>query len=329
MDRKTQDLAWSILPKEFREEVKYEYSRVATKAIKSSYDLGFMNAHEGMYGIHNLASDAEGAEMLTISRKQVQEMYSAFKDFKNKDNTCFNLETLFGSECLPDACNVASNVTSNVASNEPKPVEPKFKEGNIVRYRYDGKLYIVVCKTGKYHYALRQYDCDIMIHDALESELEPYTEPKAPKIKVGDRVRCKNPIRLASSTDNDFIGIVTDAVTDGENGWFNVRMNKGATFQTYYESDLELIEPAEQTHQRATIISEGDIHSLDETPTNNVGSIKIPVEVDLSDSYWDAYAADLAKELALKVANKFNTPHEAAEYAVSVAKAVAEGLKRK
>lgn len=47
MDRKTQDLAWSILPKEFREEVKYEYSRVATKAIKSSYDLGFMNAHDG------------------------------------------------------------------------------------------------------------------------------------------------------------------------------------------------------------------------------------------------------------------------------------------
>ena len=61
----------------------------------------------------------------------------------------------------------------------------------------------------------------------------------------------------------------------------------------------------------------------------NVGSIKIPVEVDLTDSYWDAYAADLAKEVALKVANKFNTPHEAAEYAVSVAKAVVDGLKRK
>ena len=30
----------------------------------------------------------------------------------------------------------------------------------------------------------------------------------------------------------------------------------------------------------------------------NVGSIKIPVEVDLTDSYWDAYAADLAKEVA-------------------------------
>lgn len=59
------------------------------------------------------------------------------------------------------------------------------------------------------------------------------------------------------------------------------------------------------------------------------GSITIPVEVDLTESFWDAYTADLAKEIAVKVANKFNAPHEAAEYAVSVAKAVVEGLKRK
>lgn len=61
----------------------------------------------------------------------------------------------------------------------------------------------------------------------------------------------------------------------------------------------------------------------------NVGSIKIPVEVDLTDSYWDAYAADLAKEIAVKAANKYTDPKETAEYAVKVAKAVVEGLKRK
>lgn len=61
----------------------------------------------------------------------------------------------------------------------------------------------------------------------------------------------------------------------------------------------------------------------------NIGSITIPVEVDLSDSYWDAYTADLAKEVALKVANKYTDPKEAAEYAISVAKAVVDGLKRK
>lgn len=61
----------------------------------------------------------------------------------------------------------------------------------------------------------------------------------------------------------------------------------------------------------------------------NVGSIKIPVEVDLTDSYWDAYAADLAKEIAVKVANKYTDPKETAGYAVKVAKAVVEGLKKK
>lgn len=45
--------------------------------------------------------------------------------------------------------------------------------------------------------------------------------------------------------------------------------------------------------------------------------------------FWVKYEADLAKEVALKVANKFNDPEQAAEYAVKVAKAVVEGLKRK
>lgn len=63
----------------------------------------------------------------------------------------------------------------------------------------------------------------------------------------------------------------------------------------------------------------------------NVGSIKIPVEVDLTDSYWAAYAADLAKEIVLKTVNSASDrrPMSIAEYAVSVAQAVVEGLKRK
>ena len=44
---------------------------------------------------------------------------------------------------------------------------------------------------------------------------------------------------------------------------------------------------------------------------------------------WQRYEADLAKEIALKVANKYTEPKETAEYAVKVAKAVVEGLKRK
>lgn len=53
------------------------------------------------------------------------------------------------------------------------------------------------------------------------------------------------------------------------------------------------------------------------------------VAVDNVAMDWQRYEAALAKEVALKVANKYTDPKEAAEYAVSVAQAVAEGLKRK
>lgn len=139
-----------------------------------------------------------------------------------------------------------------------------------------------------------------------------HTEPTAPTIKVGDIVRCKTPLRLKSFTDDDFIGTVTDA----ENGWFIVHMNNGAIFQSYNAADLELVQPKEQTE-------------AEKKP--NVGSIKIPVEVDLSDGYWDAYTADLAKEIAVKSMEKSYgcDPERIADYAVSVAKAVVENLKKK
>lgn len=80
---------------------------------------------------------------------------------------CNNGRCSFDSACYFEPLN----------PQEPKPAEQKFKKGEMVRYRYDGKLYIVECKTGKYHYALRQHDSNIMMHDVLGSDLEPYTEP--------------------------------------------------------------------------------------------------------------------------------------------------------
>lgn len=63
MIKELQDHALACLPRELREEVKYEYKQVVTKARKDEYDLGFMHAHEGMFGVHNLTSDAEGEEI--------------------------------------------------------------------------------------------------------------------------------------------------------------------------------------------------------------------------------------------------------------------------
>lgn len=88
--------------------------------------------------------DAEGEEMLTVSRKRVQEMYAANErikaDFPDKetahisDHINYVLKYLFDSKCLPDACNVASpsqNSPENcdsephISTDCDKPAEPQ------------------------------------------------------------------------------------------------------------------------------------------------------------------------------------------------------------
>lgn len=145
-------------------------------------------------------------------------------------------------------------------------------------------------------------------------------EAKEAKYHKGDRVKFKNIYELQKVKDKSFRWMLVmfaskeatiTAVED--NGFYRVDIDPsiGGINDDMIECKAE---PTEQTE-------------AEKKP--NVGSIKIPVEVDLSDSYWDAYTANLAKEVALKVANKYNAPKEAAEYAVKVAKAVVEGLKRK
>lgn len=126
-------------------------------------------------------------------------------------------------------------------------------------------------------------------------------EAKEAKFKVGDRVE-----ELISRRSGIVLGIEGDIVVVG------IPYDKEK--QYWHIDSVELVKPTEQTE-------------TEKKP--NIGSIKIPVKADLTDSYWDTYAADLAKEVVLKAANKFNDPKEAAEYAVKVAKAVVDGLKRK
>ena len=143
-------------------------------------------------------------------------------------------------------------------------------------------------------------------------------EAKEAKYHKGDRVKFKNIYELQKVKNKSFRWMLAmfaskeatiTAVED--NGFYRVDIDPsiGGINDDMIECKVE---PTEQT----------EVGKPNHT-------IKIPVEVDLTDSYWDAYTADLAKEVALKVANKFNAPHEVAEYAVSVAKAVVERLKRK
>ena len=104
--------------------------------------------------------DAEGEEILTVSRKRVQEMYAANErikaDFPEKETAHISdhinhvLKHLFGFKCLPDnvvtsAPNVDSshgnidslsqnppencNKANHISTDDNKPAEPKFKAG--------------------------------------------------------------------------------------------------------------------------------------------------------------------------------------------------------
>lgn len=174
--------------------------------------------------------------------------------------------------------------------NHKKGVIRRMTDGVAEVFTEDGRL-----QTWQIEDLVDEYD------DPIEKWKCP--EPTASTIKVGDRVR---------NIESGLIGVV-DKIVYGNIAWVN-----GVDGKRYHwkSDELELVEPTEQTE-------------AEKKP--NVGSIKIPVEVDLTDSYWDAYAADLAKEIVLKTVNSASDkrPSVIAEYAVSVAKAVVEGLKRK
>lgn len=209
---------------------------------------------------------------------------------------------------------------------EDEAKESKFKKGDRVKFKNIYELQKV--KAASFHWMLTMFaskeatitavedngfyrvDIDPSIGGINDDMIESKVEPTAPTIKIGDRVCCYNVLHLKGSKKEDYMGIVTSITDMG----IMVQLDNGGAMLSYRESDLELVQPKEQKEAEKK---------------TNVGSIKIPVEVDITDSYWDAYTADLAKEIAVKVANKYNGPKEAADYAVSVAKAVVENLKKK
>lgn len=160
-----------------------EYYDSLCKVISDNERITVSNYH------HNLTSDAEGEEMLCVSRAKLLDAFNSAKIIANSKmsskmlagaaNMCINtFKDLFGSKCLPDNVDsLDSNVDSshsNVDSLEPKPAEPKFNLGDIVRFKY-------CCTT--YRIDGFKMSDGVMLYQvgevwAEESDLEPYTEPK-------------------------------------------------------------------------------------------------------------------------------------------------------
>lgn len=145
-----------------------------TMSIGEVFDYAFAKGYE----VGKQATDAEEDEMLTVNRKQVQQMYAANErikaDFHGKETAHYSdhinhvLRHLFGSKCLPDdTCNVASNV----ASLEEKSTKPKFRVGDQVLYKDSEIVRVIDGTVGSDNYYI-QGQCKCI----PASDLKPYTE---------------------------------------------------------------------------------------------------------------------------------------------------------
>lgn len=209
MTKELQDHVWSILPKEFKLEVKKEY--------RKGYVCETLTMLITLFGRHNLTSDAEGEEMLTVEKGKVQFMFDGLDSTRVNDEYDrgykagkeFILHGLFGPKCLPDNVessepNVDSlpqNPTENcdnkshISADCNKPAEPKFKVGDIAVVRgfnhpllkQDGAIVTIL----SYHDKGDFYSCAIAPNVGIDVDakyLEPYTEPVNEADKYFDNI---------------------------------------------------------------------------------------------------------------------------------------------
>lgn len=188
MDKTLQDLAWRCLPSEVRKEIKWWY--------KSEYvsDRGYqptrtMECLTSLFGHHNLTSDTEGEEMLTVEKGKVQFMFDGLDSTRVNDEYDrgykagkeFILHGLFGPKCLPDE----EKPTESGRFEEPKPAEPKFIVGDTASYVCSPMLKhkCTVTKVMQNEHS-GKYEYNVMFEWGKpglyipESDLEPYSEPE-------------------------------------------------------------------------------------------------------------------------------------------------------
>ena len=166
-------------------------------------------------------------------------------------------------------------------------------------------------------------------------------EAKEAKYKKGDRVKFKNIYELQKVKDKSFRWMLVmfaskeatiTAVED--NGFYRVDIDPsiGGINDDMIECKVESTEQTEEEEDARIRQIEAELGEVIKTELDRILHPEKPtfeVTIDNVTMNWQRYEAALAKEVALKVANKYTDPKEAAEYAVKVAKAVVEGLKRK
>lgn len=151
------------------------------------------------------------------------------------------------------------------------------------------------------------------------------------EIKVGDKVRVSEdaPRMYLRTMSTKFLGAECEVfeIIDG-----NAAIASGRDYIAIPLMYLVKVDPDAEEDARIRQ-KEAELEAFRKSELDRVlypeKSHTYEVTVDNVAMDWQRYEADLAKEIALKVANKYNDPKQLTEYAVKCAKAVAEGLKRK
>ncbi len=251
MNKTAQNLTWNCLPLEVKKEVKRQY-QIAINA-KEYYTECTL---EYLFGIDNLTSDAEGEEMLMVSRKEVQEAYKTSKEIVNNEQygTCQYsmhtqimcvLENLFGTKCLPDGNE------DNFATKESNPF--KYSVGQKVILHFYGGEVSTITEAFNDGGVWNKYKVKMLPTRVWnENELDPYEEPKPaePKFKVGDKVKYKGRVKV----------VISEMMP---NRYYRIALPNNQSPICKHESDLEpytepILQPSSQVKETKASVETGD-----------------------------------------------------------------------
>lgn len=321
MNKKLQDLAWSILPKEFKEEVKNYYEH--TDSCSREEDV-----LESIFGEHNLlTSDAEGeVELLHVTRQKVMGLYANAKKIHDlyTSATCINtkesqqidickgvmsiLDTLFGSKCLPDGNKECSNpsvvnckhkhgdgtcsLSGMCCYKSPKPAEPEEKDDcKKFTKRLDDTL------EGDIKEPFKEWrDKNSSNVEKLEKNGEVEPKPAEPKFKPGDKVLKKDHNYENEGCPYDiFLGYIGH-----DKGGYLCAVEAHGWIM--HESDLEpYTEPNTKPFKIGDKVRYKEVYTIEEIEKDGIALVDSDFLVDPEDlELYEESKEDKAEEIAEK-----------------------------
>lgn len=243
-----------------------------------------------------------------------------------------NTNVLFREIALP---------TKYLIKVEDEAKEPKFKVNDVVRTVFNETTHVTsVLGNGNYYlYGMgNEYPEDSL------TLVESYTEPTAPTIKVGDFVKVlenlHEPICLDGDLHLEITNITPNAISHKEWKVVSVEMRRGCAGRIYTlkhdnsfiynipQDCVELVQSKEQTEEKQPMdLTKEVANNLSNALEGCCNAIN-----NIANNFdWDAYTANLARDIAVKIVNKNmdSDPEKVGEYAANVAKSVVEELKKK